>query len=219
MADTFTKETIGFLRQLGEHNDRAWFKANEGAFEQHVREPALAFIQDAADWLEAAGHPFRGEAKKIGGALTRIHRDTRFSKDKAPYHTYVGCYFTHKDAGKDRPGPVVGLRFDGTGDIGLGGGLYGGDTTTLNKVRDAILRHPDEYTNAVAGLSMWGDSLKTAPKGYDKDHPLIHEIRRKAWMASAPITQAQFTGDLLGVFADGVETVAPLTNFLAEALL
>ncbi len=219
MSGYFTDEAVGFLQRLERNNDRDWFKAHQGDYEAHVREPALRFIQDAADWMEMAGHPFRGEAKKSGGALTRIHRDTRFSKDKAPYHTHVGCYFTHKDAGKDVPGPVVGLRFDSTGDIGLGGGLYGGDTPTLNRVRDAIVRHPDAYQSAVAGLDLWGDSLKTAPKGYDKDHPLIEHIRRKAWMASAPMTQAQFTGDLLGAFQAGVERVQPLTDFLAEALL
>lgn len=216
---SFTDDAVGFLARLANHNDRAWFKAHEAEFEEHVRAPALEFIQDAADWMEMAGHPFRGEAKKSGGALTRIHRDVRFSKDKAPYHTYVGCYFHHKDAAKGVAAPVVGLRFDATGDIGLGGGLYGGDTTTLNKVRDAIVRRPDDYAAATDGLELWGDSLKTAPKGYDKNHPLIEDIRRKAWMASVPITTEQFTGDLLGAFQHGVETVAPLTSFLAEALL
>lgn len=213
----YSKDTLAFMRALHANNDRDWFKAHQADYEAHVREPSLQLIEDATQWMEVAGHPYRGEAKKVGGGLSRIHRDTRFSHDKRPYHNYVFLHFHHKDAA-GQPGPMIGLRFDHEG-VAMGGGLYGGETATLNRVRDAIVADPDGWRMATQGIEVWGDGLKTAPKGYDKEHPLIEDIRRKAWMASVPMTEQAFTGDTLAAFQDGVPLLRPFLDWMAGALL
>ena len=213
----FSPKTFAFLRDLEKHNDRAWFKEHEADFEAYVREPSLRFITDAVAWFETAGIPYRGEAKKAGGALSRIHRDVRFSKDKSPYHTHMTFHFHHKDAVKDKPSPMIGIRFSDN-DIGLGAGIWGGDTPTLNKVRDAIVADPDHWTRVKGDMRLYGDSLKTAPKGYDKDHPMIEDLRRKAYMVSLPMTKTEFSGDLLAALQDRVPQILPFCDFIHTAL-
>lgn len=213
----FTSDAQQFLRDLEANNNKTWFEANKARFQQSVQEPALAFVREAADWLDAAGLPYRGEAKKSGGALSRIYRDTRFSNDKTPYHTHMVIHFGHKDGSRDKLMPVIGIRFNAQ-EVGLGGGIYGGQTKDLNKVRDAIIASPEAWQQATIKQNLWGDSLKTAPKGYDKDHPLIEDIRRKQFMVSANLTPAQFQGDLMGAFQAGTQDIMPFLDFLADAL-
>lgn len=213
----FSTATFDFLRRLDENNDRVWFQEHQEAFETHVRGPALAFIEDAVDWMEAAGIPYRGEAKKSGGALSRIHRDTRFSKDKTPYHSHVTLQFHHKDA-MGRPGPMLGLRIAHDG-VGMGGGIYAGDTATLNRVRDAIIAAPETWHRAKGGLEIWGDALKTAPKGYALDHPAIADIRMKAWMVSPPFDAGDLVQDPMSAFQRGYMEMEPFLAWMERALL
>lgn len=211
------QKAIPFLAELEANNNKEWFTANKARFEAEVQNPALEFVEQCGDWFEAAGLPYRAEPKKSGGSLSRIYRDSRFSDDKRPYHSYQFMYFLHKAFPKKVPGPVLGIRMDHEG-IGMGAGLYGGPTPVLNQIRDHIIANPEGWKSATKGLELWGDSLKTAPKGYPKEHPLIEDIRRKAFMASAPITRKEFETDMLGTFQNRIPTLFPFVDFLAEAL-
>lgn len=211
------KQAIPFLAELQANNNKEWFTENKKRFEEAVQNPALEFVEACGDWFEMAGLPYRAEAKKSGGVLSRIYRDARFSEDKTPYHSYLFMHFPHKAFPKKVPGPVLGIRFDHEG-VGMGGGLYGGPTPVLNKVRDHIMANPEGWTEATKDLELWGESLKTAPKGYPKDHELIEDIRRKAFMASVPLERKDFETDLLGAFQDRIPALFPFVEFLREAL-
>lgn len=80
MPRYFTTKTFAFLKDLEANNDRDWFKANQARYESDVREPALDFIDDFAERLVRISPHFVADARKQGGSLFRIHRDTRFSK-------------------------------------------------------------------------------------------------------------------------------------------
>lgn len=71
----FSERSFTFLGQLERNNNKPWFEAHRDEYETHIREPALGFIDDVAEWFEAEGLPYRAEAKKVGGSLGRIHRD------------------------------------------------------------------------------------------------------------------------------------------------
>lgn len=211
------QKAIPFLAELRANNNREWFTANKDRFEAEVQQPALELIEDCGDWFEAAGLPYRAEAKKSGGSLSRIFRDSRFSEDKTPYNDYMFVYFPHKAFPKKVPGPVLAIRFDHAG-VGARAGLSGGPTPVLNQIRDHIINNSGGWKEATAGLELWGDSLKTAPKGYPKDHEMITDIRRKAFLASVEITRPQFETDMLGAFQDKIPKLFPFVEFLREAL-
>ncbi|MGB1698106.1 MAG: DUF2461 domain-containing protein [Thermoplasmatota archaeon] len=211
------KQAIPFLAELQANNRKEWFTENKNRFEAAVQAPALEFVEACGDWFEAAGLPYRAEPKKSGGSLSRIFRDARFSEDKSPYNSYFFIHFAHKAFPKKVPGPVLGVRFDSEG-VGVGAGLYGGPTPVLNKIRDHIIANPEGWKAATKNLELWGDSLKTAPKGYPKEHPLIEDIRRKAFMASVEVSRQEFESNLLGTFQDRIPALFPFVEFLREAL-
>lgn len=80
----FTPSLFAFLHDLAEHNDRSWFKANQDRYEELVRRPALAFVEDLAEPLLGLSRHFTADPRPVGGSLFRIQRDTRFSKPKTP---------------------------------------------------------------------------------------------------------------------------------------
>ena len=86
-----TPKLFKFFCDLKKNNDREWFEANKQRYEDDVRTPLLAFIDDFAEPLYKISPHFRADARKVGGSLFRIFRDVRFSKDKSPYKTRPGC--------------------------------------------------------------------------------------------------------------------------------
>ena len=100
----FPQRRLSFLDEVAANNNRAWFEANKSRYESVVREPALEFIAAMGPVLDGFAPNFRAEPRKVGGSLMRVFRDTRFSRDKAPYKTNIGIQFRHC-AGQRRARP------------------------------------------------------------------------------------------------------------------
>jgi uncharacterized protein (TIGR02453 family) len=217
----FTQRSFTFLGDLEKHNEKAWFEAHRDDYEAHIRAPALEFIDEVAEWFEAERLPYVAEAKKVGGSLGRIHRDVRFSKDKSPYNTHAHMAFWHKGASEDHPLPGIGVWWDKAG-ASVGAGCWMGGTPVLNKVRDAIVADPKGWTRAKKGMELHHQThsppLKTAPRGYDKGHPLIEDLKRTTFACDVPMTKTQFTRQLMPTFQKSVGQMQPFLGFLEEAL-
>src|SRR5262245_12111639 len=194
MAATATRSTASFSpalftyrRDLKKNNDRDWFKANKARYDEAVLEPALAFIEDFEPHLHAISSHFVADPRPVGGSLFRIYRDTRFSKDKSPYKTHTGIHFRHELA-KSAHAPGFYLHLE-PGQVFLGAGIWRPDREPLAQIRTAIAEDPDRWkrttrAKAFAGLyELGGDSLKRAPAGFDPEHPLLDELRRKDFIA------------------------------------
>ena len=108
---SFGPELFRFLRDLKASNTREWFAENRERYEDAVRGPALDFVADVAPYLERVSPHFVADPRPSGGSLFRIHRDTRFGKDKSPYKTYVGIQFRH-ELGKDAHAPGFYLHLE-----------------------------------------------------------------------------------------------------------
>jgi uncharacterized protein (TIGR02453 family) len=213
----FTPELFVFLRQLKRHNNREWFARNKSRYEQAVRDPALLFIGSFASELAKLSSQFVADPRPTRGSLFRIYRDTRFSSDKHPYKTHVGIRFSHA-AGKDAHAPVFYLHLQ-PGLCFAGGGVWHPDNTTLTKIRTAIVRQPERWAKLRRNLELEGDSLARPPRGYDPQHPFIEDIKRKDYLASVDLTEAQVCGPkFLREFAAVCRTMSPLVEFTTEAL-
>src|SRR5438045_6944819 len=99
-APHFTPKLFSFLRDLAENNDRGWFAANKERYERDVRGPALRFVSDFGPRLAKFAPSLAADPRPVGGSMFRIHRDTRFSRDKSPYKDHVGLHFFHQAAKK-----------------------------------------------------------------------------------------------------------------------
>jgi uncharacterized protein (TIGR02453 family) len=193
----FTAETFEFLRLLGANNNRDWFNERKGIYESNVREPALEFITQMQPLLGDISHRFLATPKKVGGSLMRIHRDARFSKGKTPYKTNVGIQFRHF-MGKDvhAPGFYLHIADD---QCFIGAGIWRPDGPALSKIRSFIDENPRGWLKAkeeavfAEHFSLSGESLKRPPRGFNADHPLIDDLKRKDFIAIAPVTPEQIT--------------------------
>jgi uncharacterized protein (TIGR02453 family) len=225
MATTsyFGRDTFNFLRDLADNNDREWFQANRDRFERHVKEPAQRFILDFAEPLAAISKAFVADPRPVGGSMFRIHRDTRFSNDKSPYKTHVGIQFRHH-AARDVHAPGFYMHIE-PGQSFCGVGIWHPDGKTLKKIRDAIVDSPAAWRRAVGDddfreqFELGGDSLKRPPRGYEPEHPLIDDLKRKDFIGGAEIADKEVTSaDLLQRFTELANAGAPLNRFLCKAV-
>ncbi len=219
----FTPKLFAFLRDLGENNDRDWFRAHQDDYEEYIREPALDFINDFARPLKAISEHFVADSRTVGGSLFRIQRDTRFSKDKTPYKTNTGVQFRHflaKDA--HAPGYYVHIQ---PGECFMGVGIWRPETKVAYAIRQHIADDPAGWKKASRGkrftdvFTLGGDSLVRPPRGYDEDHPDIEDLKRKDFIASTRLTQKMITSDtFLEDFTAHCKRATPFMRFLCEGV-
>ena len=217
-APSFTPALFKFLKELKAHNDREWFNANKARYEDDVKEPALAFVEDVGYRLPAITEHLVADKR----SMFRIYRDTRFAKDKTPYKTHVGIYFRHaRSADADTAGMYLHLE---PGHVFMGAGIWHPGSAGLKRIRDAIVARPDDWREAVAGVAPeWaladGESLKRPPSGYSADHPLIDDLKRKSFAVMSQLSQKQVTArGFLDEFETRARKARPFMAFLGDAL-
>lgn len=222
MARYFDEKTFRFLKDLAKNNERDWFNDHKQDYEDHVRTPALAFIEDMDQWIKMISPHFQGVAKKVGGSLMRVYRDVRFSKNKSPYKTNIGIQFRH-EVGKDVHAPGFYLHIE-PGNVFLGAGIWRPDPVSLKNIREHIQTKPGPYQDTIEHqpfaekYSLSGESLTRPPKGFDKEHPLIEEIKRKDFIAIANVPDSFILeDDLHKRVASYYGCAQPLMRFLCDA--
>ena len=219
----FSPAMFDFLVELQHNNNRAWFQANRSRYEAVVREPALSFIQAAGPGLIALSSHLVADPRPVGGSLFRINRDIRFSPDKSPYKTVVGMSFGHdRGAGGAAPGLYLQL---GPGDSFGGGGIHMPDTTTLSRVRDAIVARAGAWQRIVSDpgfqpyFAMEGETLKRAPLGYDPNHRHVEYLKRKSFTWHAHFSDDEVCdGDFIDRYLAACTAANGFQRFLARAL-
>jgi uncharacterized protein (TIGR02453 family) len=225
MPRYFTNKTFGFLKDLAANNDREWFKANQERYEAEVREPAIDFIEDFADKLYKVSPHFVADPRKQGGSLFRIHRDTRFSKDKTPYKTHTGMHFRHVATKEDVHAPGFYLHIE-PGESWVGVGLWQPSTEHARSIRAAIADDPAGWKKAAYGKRFTdrfelgdGNKLQRLPKEFDPEHPFAEDLKRRDFTAGGRLTQKQVTSDtLLQDFTDMCMRAKPFIGFLSNAI-
>ena len=216
-------ELFIFLNELKENNNRVWFQDNKERYENDVKDPLLTFIAAFAERTPEISTSIMAIPRTTGGSLFRIYRDMRFSKDKTPYKTGAGIHFRHK-RGKDVHAPGYYLHLE-PGEVFAGCGIWKPNTETVTKIRTKIATHPDQWLNIIQEkkfkktFTMGGDSLKRPPQGFDPDHPLIEDLKRKDYLASIVLNE-KIVGepDFLDYYVELCKTAAPFMEFLTRAV-
>lgn len=167
---TFTgwqDEALEFYERLEIDNSKTFWAEHREVYDRAVRQPMVELL----DQLEPEFGP---------GKIFRPNRDIRFSADKAPYKTHIGAYL--------EAGGYIQLSADG---LACGNGMYQLAADQLERYRAAVAEDVTgaELERVIARVTKAGpvvtgrDALKTAPRGYPKDHPRIALLRNKGLIA------------------------------------
>jgi uncharacterized protein (TIGR02453 family) len=219
----FPRGCIPFLQRLRQNNHRDWFDQNRQSYETEVRQPALAFIQAMRPVLQRISPHFPAIAKKSGGSLMRVYRDTRFTKDKTPFKTNIGIQFRH-ELGRDVHAPGFYVHIE-PGACFLGVGIWRPDPDTLAKLRDFIVDNPASWKAArnhesfCANYLLEGETLIRPPRGYPADHPLIDDLKRKEFIGCCLFDDAEIKDGSFSSFVEKrFKQAAPFMRYLCTAL-
>lgn len=183
---TIQSATLQFLRDLAFNNHREWFQANKGRYEAALAN-MKAFLKAAENALNETDH--LEEA-----SLFRIYRDVRFSQDKSPYKNHFGMGFSRATK-KLRGGYYLHIE---PGASFAGGGFWQPNAQDLKRIRDEFAVDDQPIRQIMADPtfreffgSLEGEELKTAPRGFDKDHPALDLIRKKSFVVRRPFSDAE----------------------------
>ena len=225
----FPTAAFTFLKGLSANNNRDWFESQRSTYEQSLREPMKALVEEMDARLATVAPEITGTVK---GSMFRIHRDVRFSKNKAPYKTNAACWFFHRDSkgtvGQAAVHGGAGLYFHlEPRACFAGGGVWMPPSPVLKRIRGALDVGHEEFNAIVKARpfrKMLGDLsteavLKRMPRGFDPDHAAADWLRYQSFTAGCPLTQIEVTSAAL---PDKLETVfrtmVPLVRWLNSAM-
>jgi uncharacterized protein (TIGR02453 family) len=215
----FTPQLFVFLRELQRNNNRPWFLKNKSRYERDVLRPCLGFIEAMAPQVGRINSHLVADARPVGGSLTRIYRDIRFSRDKSPYRAWVGIHFHHEGRAEHDGGlPGFFLRL-APGESFVAAGMWMPPPRDLTKIRKAIVKDSAKWSKArAAGLRPDESALKRVPPGFDPESHWADDLRRKSFVARSEFEDSEVAAPAFTRrFVSECQRMDPLNRFLATA--
>lgn len=208
------QEHLALLEAIAKNNNKPWFTENKPQIDTVFTE-VKGFFKAVFDQMAAVD-----EVELFH--VHRLYRDVRFSKDKTPYKTYFGLHIGRKKP-LLRGGYYLNIE---PGKSFVGGGFWEPNKDDLLRIRKEIalddselreiINHPT-FVQLFGGLV--GEELKTAPKGFDKEHPAIDLLRKKQFLVMRSFTdeeilQPNFINEVIQTF----EGMKPFFDYMSEVL-
>ncbi|OEK08507.1 TIGR02453 family protein [Flavivirga aquatica] len=215
MSNTISKDVFKFFKKLEKNNNRDWFNENKPEFKA-LEKDLKAFYNTVLEGLNT-----HDEIDKL--KIFRIYRDVRFSKNKLPYKTHFGGSF-HRTKPRLRGGYYIHLEPNNKSFIATG--FWEPAPADLLRIRKEIEMDDEEIREIIenkAFKTVWGnivgDEVKTAPKGFSKDHKAIDLIKKKQHIFTKKYTDAEVLGSK---FIDDVntsfKTIRPYFDYMSDVL-
>lgn len=212
------KASITFLKDLKKNNNRDWFAEHKPRYEA-ARENMAEFADALMARISETDVLETESGKK---SMFRIYRDVRFSKNKDPYKTSHSGQF--KREGKLRRG---GYYYHlSPGHMVVGGGFYGIEKNDLKRIREELVMDAVPMREILADKDfkriygeMRGEQLKTAPKGFDREHPNIDLLRYKQFYAFREFTEKEvLSTEFIDLAAEAHLNLRPFFNYFTDIL-
>jgi len=186
----FADRDARFFKALAKHQDREWFAAHREEYEQGWLVPMKALLAEVRTKLV----PRYAHEEIAAPKVFRIHRDVRFSKDKAPYKTHIGGYLGIAGSGAGPSGAAALYVHVAPDELFVAAGQYMMDGESLKRFRGAVddAKRGPGLTKLLAPLTRAGftidshEQTQRVPRGYDPDHPRADLLRRKGLIAMFP---------------------------------
>jgi len=211
---TISKSTLEFLSKLKENNNRDWFNEHKPKF-QIEQNKVKQFYNSIMRQLKT--HDDIEQLK-----MYRVYRDVRFSKDKTPYKPHFAGSFSRATK-KLRGGYYLRIR---PGESFLAGGFWQPNKEDLLRIRKEFemdsqeireIMNDENFRNFFGKLQ--GDSLKTAPRGFDKNHPDLDLIRMKQFIVVRNFSDEEvLASNFLEEIDQSYKAMRPYFNYMSEIL-
>ena len=213
-------KTLEFLRQLVENNNREWFQENRKKYDD-----AKADLGDLVEYLIVEVGKFQDLGNlQVKECIFRINRDIRFSKNKTPYKNNLSAGIGPGGRGAGKIDYYLQIQ---PGDLSfLGGGMWDATSEQLARFRQEIDYNADELKKIIEDKTfrafypnISGESLKTMPKGYPKDHPEIELLKRKQLFFDHRFTDKEVTSKDFGEkVVKGIALLKPYIDYMNYVL-
>ncbi|MFK7833133.1 MAG: DUF2461 domain-containing protein [Winogradskyella sp.] len=215
MSITIPKETLTFFNKLAKNNDRDWF--NEHKPDYKAIEVKMKVVYNHLGELMQT----HDKIEKV--KVFRIYRDVRFSKNKLPYKTHFSGSFARRKP-ELRGGYYVHIQPNNESFIATG--FWDPNKEDLQRIRKEFEMDASEMRDILANKtfkSTWGnftgDELKTAPRGFDKEHPAIDLIRKKQFIFTKSYSDKDvLQDDFLESVNDAFKKIRPFFDYMSDVL-
>ncbi|WP_143309648.1 DUF2461 domain-containing protein [Chitinophaga vietnamensis] len=213
--------TLKFLKSLKQHNNKPWFDEHRDDY-MLAKSDFETMVQQLIDGLQKQDPSMMG--LQVKDCVFRIYKDVRFSKDKTPYKVNMAASF--QAGGKKSTLAGYYFHLEPGGNSMAGGGLWMPPAPELKKVRQEIDYNFGEFESIISNKEfirhfgkIEGESLKTAPQGYQPDNPAIAYLKLKSLVVSRPVTdeatvQPALVKDILKTFS----IMQPFLQFINRAM-
>jgi len=206
--------TINFLKELKKNNNRDWFNEHKASF-QIEQTQVKDFYNSIMKNLR-----MHDDIEKV--KMFRIYRDVRFSKDKTPYKPHFAGHFV-RATNRLRGGYYLRIR---PGESFLAGGFWEPNKEDLLRIRKEFEMDTSEIRTILNDKNfkeyfgtLKGNSLKTAPRGFDKEHPDMDLIRMKQFIVTREFSDDEvLSSNFLNEINTSYKAMRPYFNYMSEIL-
>lgn len=215
MSKTISKDVFTFFKKLEKNNNRDWFNENKPEFKA-LEKDLKVFYNGALEDLNT-----HDEIDKL--KVFRIYRDVRFSKNKLPYKIHFSGSF-HRTKPKLRGGYYIHIQPNNESFIATG--FWEPAPADLLRIRKEFEMDDDEIRTIINDekfKSVWGnivgDEVKTAPKGFSKDHKAIDIIKKKQHIFIKKYTDKEvLSSNFINDVNTSFKAIRPYFNYMSDVL-
>ncbi len=220
----FSPKTLKFLRGLKANNNKAWFEAHRNDYEEYVLEPLRNLVIDLGEFMLEID-PYFEIAPVVNKTISRIYKDTRFSKDKSPFRSKI--WITFKNQSRDWTTLVCGYFFElSPNSYRYGMGFYNAAPAIMSKFREMIDTEPKEFLQAISFFSkqkifvIEGTKYKRIiDKSKPKEIQDWYQRKNLYLVCNSKIDDILFSSKLVDDLVSGFSLAAPLYHYLQKISL
>ena len=207
-----------FLNALKDNNDRPWFNDNKPWYqEEHAK--VISFAEELIRLMNQHDEIEQTTGKET---LFRIYRDTRFSKDKTPYKSHFSGSFS-RSTKRRRGGYYFHIE---PGNTLVAGGFWAPNSADLKRIRQEIAANDQPLREIISSPlfkttfgELEGDAVKTAPRGFSKEHPAIDLIRKKQFIVTRHFTDKEVLSPAFAAQVDQCfQAMRPYFDYMTDVL-
>jgi len=218
----FSEKTIEYLRNLELNNNKQWFESHKKNYEEYLLEPFKNFVSDLGEFMLSI-NPNIEIRPAVSKTISRIYRDTRFSKDKSPYRPKMWASFKRL-ADKSKDYPVFYFGIDTIAYV-YGMGYYSAEKSTMDKLRTYIDNNPNDFINEINFykkqniFSLEGEMYKKIlDKSKSEEINTWYQRKNLYFIYENKIDNTLFSEKIISDIIKAYKILTPFYNFLSKLI-